>query len=31
MWDRLAELNSDFKTIKKVKKEAKKMSEIIMN
>ena len=31
IWDRLAELNSDFKTIKKAKKEVKKMSETVIN
>ena len=31
MWDRLAELNSEFKKIKQTKKEAKKMSSTIIN
>ena len=30
MWGRLAELNGEFKKIKKAKKEAKKMSEIVI-
>ena len=30
MWDRLAELNGEFKKIKKAKTEAKKMSEIVI-
>lgn len=29
MWDRLAELNGEFKKIKKAKKDSKKMSETI--
>ena len=31
MWERLSKLNSEFKDIKKAKKEAKKMSETIIN
>ena len=31
MWERLAKLNEEFKDIKKAKKEAKKMSETIIN
>ena len=31
MWERLAKLNGEFKDIKKAKKEAKKMSETIIN
>ena len=31
MWQRLSELNSEFKKIKKAKKEAKKLSETIIN
>ena len=31
MWERLVKLNGEFKDIKKPKKEAKKMSETIMN
>ena len=31
MWERLSKLNSEFKNIKKVKKEEKKMSETIIN
>ena len=31
MWERLSELNAEFKDIKKAKKEATKMSETIIN
>ena len=31
MWERLSELNGEFKNIKKAKEEAKKMSETIIN
>ena len=31
MWERLSESNAEFKDIKKAKKEAKKMSETIIN
>ena len=31
MWERLAKLNGEFKEIKKTKKEAKKMSETVIN
>ena len=31
MWNRLAKLNGEFKNIKKAKKEAKKMSESVIN
>ena len=31
MWNRLAKLNGEFKEIKKAKKEARKMSETIIN
>ena len=31
MWNRLAKLNGEFKNIKKAKKEAKKMSENVIN
>ena len=31
MWERLSKLNSEFKNIKNVKKEEKKMSETIIN
>ena len=31
MWERLAQLNGEFKNRKKVNKEAKKMSETVIN
>ena len=31
MWNRLTKLNGEFKNIKKAKKEAKKMSESVIN
>ena len=31
MWERLAKLNGEFKNIKKAKKEAKKISETVIN
>ena len=31
MWERLSKLNGEFKNIKKIKKEAKKMSGTIIN
>ena len=31
MWNQLAELNGEFKNIRKAKKETKKMSETVIN